>query len=256
MQKGGGLQFRNHVPLINAPDPRRFDLRASLRDPFEQIQFRVHQQTASIPVWVVADLSASMRFQGAQSKMQTLAALVSALSYSAYKIGDRFGFFGCSDDAAEGLLLPATVNRAAGMSFAESLARYEPRGHSCAGLVQAMERVGVRRSLVFVVSDFHFSAAVLEDVLANLAMHDVVPVVLWDEREYQRLPRFGLARVYDRESGRNRLLLMRQSLRQKFAANFAAREQALGEICRKHGCAPLFLRDGFNADEVTRYFYN
>ena len=40
-QKGGGLQFRHHVPLLDAPDPRRFDVRASLRDPFEQVQVRV-----------------------------------------------------------------------------------------------------------------------------------------------------------------------------------------------------------------------
>ena len=37
-QPGGGLQFRNHVNLIDAPDPRRFDIRASIRDPFRAIE--------------------------------------------------------------------------------------------------------------------------------------------------------------------------------------------------------------------------
>lgn len=63
-QKGSGLQFCIHVPLIDAPDPRRFDIRASLRDPFQQVRVRVYLQTSSIPVYVIADLSASMNFKG------------------------------------------------------------------------------------------------------------------------------------------------------------------------------------------------
>ena len=117
-QKGGGLQFRNHVPLIDAPDPRRFDIRASLRDPFEQIRVRVYQQTSSISVYVIADLSASMSFKGQRSKMEVLADFVSSMSYSAYRTGDTFGFVGCGDKASKAWVLPPTLNRAAGLGLA------------------------------------------------------------------------------------------------------------------------------------------
>ena len=30
----GGFEFRGHAPLMDAPDPRRLDLHASLRDAF------------------------------------------------------------------------------------------------------------------------------------------------------------------------------------------------------------------------------
>ena len=32
-----GFEFRSHALLVDAPDPRRLDLHASLRDPFGQI---------------------------------------------------------------------------------------------------------------------------------------------------------------------------------------------------------------------------
>ena len=107
-QKGGGLHFRHHVPLLNAPDPRRFDIRASLRDPFEQVYVRVYHQTSAIPVFMVADMSASMAYQGDHHKQNVLADLVASISYSAYRTGDRFGFVGYGSADSEPLVLPSS----------------------------------------------------------------------------------------------------------------------------------------------------
>jgi len=177
-QKGGGLQFRNHVPLIDAPDPRRFDVRASLRDPFEQIRVRVYQQTSAIPVYIIADLSASMSYEGAFSKPDVLAEFVACLSYAAYRTGDAFGFIGCADKFSELLLLPSTLNRAAGAELAEQLRARPARGKDSEGLLAAAERVGSRRALIFLISDFHFPLDLAERVLASLAYHDVAGHVM------------------------------------------------------------------------------
>lgn len=254
-QRGGGMQFRNHVPLIDAPDPRRFDVRASLRDPFEQIQVRVYQQTSAIPVYVIADLSASMRFTGAHAKRDVLADFVACISYSAYKTGDTFGFIGCADRAAAPLVLPPTVNRAAGADLAVTLRAHTLSGRSADGLLDAADFLGARRALVFLVSDFHFPADLLRRVLRSLAYHDVVPVVVWDPREYDELPGFGLARVVDPETTRSRLLFMRPRLKQRIREVFAARQNALSDTFTQHGRVPLFIGDGFDPAEVTRYFF-
>ncbi len=254
-QKGGGLQFSNHAPLIDAPDPRRFDIRASLRDPFEQIQVRIFRQTSAIPLYVIADLSASMNFVGAHAKMKVLSELVACLSYSAYRTGDRFGFVGCAESAQEAYLLPASMNRAAGIDMAERLRSTQPIGQNSHGLLSAAELIGKRRALIFLVSDFHFPLSLLDEVLASLAYHDVVPTVLWDRHEFEGLPRFGLARVVDRETGRSRLLLMRPGFKKRIEQAFVARRAALLEVFTRHGRAPLILENGFDADEVTHYFF-
>ena len=57
---GGGFEFRGHAALLDAPDVRRLDLHASLRDPFGNWVVRVCSQRKAIPVAMVADLSASL----------------------------------------------------------------------------------------------------------------------------------------------------------------------------------------------------
>lgn len=254
-QKGGGIRFRNHVPLIDAPDPRRFDIRASLRDPFEQIRVRVYQQTSSIPVYVIADLSASMSFEGENSKIQVMAEFVACLSYSAWRTGDTFGFIGCADKHTAPLLLPATFNRASGMAFAEKLNQWRPQGKNSEGLLSAVEHLGPRRALVFLLSDFHLPPPFLQQLLATLACHDVVPVMLWDRQEYEALPGFGIVRVIDPETNRHRMFFMRPALKKRIQQQFSERQKKLVELFAQFGRLPIMLQDGFDADEVTHYFF-
>lgn len=254
-QKGGGLQFRNHVPLIDAPDPRRFDIRASLRDPFEQIRVRVYQQTSSISVYVIADLSASMSFKGQRSKMDVLADFVSSMSYSAYRTGDTFGFVGCGDEASRAWILPPTLNRAVGLGLAEELRQFKPTGRDSEGLLSAAENIGSRRALVFLLSDFHFPLIFSEKLMATLAYHDVIPVMLWDKQEHRELPNYGLAYLYDAETNQSRMLLMRPSLKKRIQTEFSDRQEKLFDLFGQYGRVPLLLDNGFNSDEVTHYFF-
>ena len=254
-QQGGGLHFHHHVALVDAPDPRRFDLRASLRDPFGRILVRTYLQTSAIPLYVVADLSASMSFDGRHAKTEVLADLVACLAYSAYRTGDSFGFIGCGEQPLDALYQPATLNRAAGQELAGRLRAWRPAGKSADGLLRAAERLGTRRALIFLVSDFHAPLEFIARVLSALSYHDVIPVVLWDRHEHERLPRYGLARVVDPESGASRLLLMRPNLRRRIADCFGKRRAQLEELFARHGRMPMVLEDGFEVDAITRYFY-
>ena len=253
-QPGGGLQFRNHVNLIDAPDPRRFDIRASIRDPFEQLKVRVYQQTSSIPVFVIADLSASMDFRGACHKKAVIADFVECLSYSAFRTGDLFGFYGCSDESVAPIYLPPTFNRAAGLNIANDIRSLNFTGRNVNGLSNASDFLGSKRSLVFLLSDFHYPLRQIESIMNSFAYHDVVPVVIWDRYEYEKLPNFGLMRVADPETGANRLLFMRASLRRKIQESFETRREKLLQLFAREGRTPLILLDGFRADEVSRYF--
>lgn len=254
-QKGGGLQFRNHVPLIDAPDPRRFDIRASLRDPFEQVRVRVYQQTSSISVYVIADLSASMSFKGQSSKMDNMADFVASMSYSAYRTGDTFGFVGCGEKALQPWVLPPTLNRAAGLALATELRQFNPEDKNSEGLLNAAENLGSRRALVFLLSDFHFPLSFSEKLMASLAYHDVVPVMLWDKQEHQELPNYGLAYLNDAETKQSRMLLMRPSLKKRIQEQFLERREKLFNLFGEYGRMPLLFENGFNSDEVTHYFF-
>ncbi|MGM9491356.1 DUF58 domain-containing protein [Ideonella sp. YS5] len=251
-----GFEFRGHASLLDVPDPRRLDLHASLRDPLENWLVRVQSERRSIPVTMVADLSASMGFEGARPKLQVLADFAESLSWSAWRNADSFGFIGCDTQVIEGFLQPQTRARGAVAHIADSLRSLRPQGRSAGGLLQAHRHLSRQRSLVFLLSDFHLPPALVEQVLDSLASHDVVPVVLWDRQEFALQARSGLARVVDPESGHRRLVWWRPALRQRWLVQQQARRDALLKQFQARRLAPLFLEDGFDADAVTRYFFS
>ena len=80
---GAGQEFVSHMSLYARPDPRRLDLRASLRDLSNDWLVRVHRQRASVPVHAIVDVSASMAFGARKTKLQVAADFVEALGQSA-----------------------------------------------------------------------------------------------------------------------------------------------------------------------------
>lgn len=250
----GGHEFRSHAPLHDAPDARRLDLHATLRDPFGNWIVRRFSQRKSIPVVLVADLSASMGFVGAQRKLDVLADFAQSLALSAWRTGDSFGFIGCDEESRADLELPQTRRRGAGASLAESLRALEPQGRSARGLLDAHRHLPRRRSLVFLASDFHLPLAELGAILASMAAHDVVPVVLWQPAEFALSATRGLAQVREPEGGQLQWLWWRPALRERWADASQARRAALIESFRSQRRAPLFIEGAFDADAVTRHF--
>lgn len=252
----GGFEFRGHARLIDAPDPRRLDLLATLRDPFGDWRVRINSQRKAISVVVLADLSASMAFQGRHARPAVLADLVTSLGFSAWRNGDRFGFIGCDSQPLPAWTLLPTRQRAAGAALAEKLRTWQPgpQAGSASGLLQAAAMLGRQRALVLLVSDFHFDEALLRELLARLATHDCVPVQLCDPSEQAMPQRSGLLRVFDPESGQRRLLWWRPALRERWAQAWAQRQQLLAQAFSMHGLRPLRLDGAFDADAFTRHF--
>lgn len=254
-----GFEFRAHARLHEAPDPRRLDLMATLRDPFGlscgNWLVRVHSQRMAMPVIVLLDLSASMGFEGARRRLDVAADFIDSLAWSAWRTGDPFGFAGCAEAVVESLWLPPTRARGAATPLLQQLRALTPRAHSATGLLQATERLPRQRSLVFVLSDFHFGTALRDDLLARLAPHEPVPVVLWDTLEFTLGTRRGLAQVQDPETGARQLVWWRPALRERWLARERAGRAELLQGLRATGARPLVIEGAFDADAVTRHFH-
>ncbi len=257
-----GFEYRGQANLLDAPDPRRLDLHASLRDPFGDWKVRVYSQRKAVPVVMVADLSASMGFVGARRKLDVVADFAESLGTSAWRNGDSFGFVGCDAAVRSDLLLPPTRARGAGMRLAQTLRSLRlggPPGGSATsarGLALAHRHLGRQRALVFLVSDFHLPLAEIEAALASMAHHDLVPVVVWDAAEFRLTARSGLAHVVDLETGQRRLVWWRAALREQWREALQRRRESLLQLFRAHRLRPLFIETGFDADAVTRHFHS
>lgn len=249
---GGEHEFHGHAPLIARPEAHNIDIHASLLDPFGQFMVRTFRQRGLISVNIIADLSASMGFHG---KMKTLARFTELTAYSAYRSGDHFGFFGCGQDLLPDFHLPPRWYKGSAAELVDRLAQFDPGDSHCRSLLSIAEHCPRHRSLIFLVSDFYFPLHETAEVFDSLLKHDVIPVVLWHPQEYRNLPEWGLVRLEDPETGKDRQLLMRPTLKRKIIAAFETRQERLKHLFTRYGRQPFFLDNAFQADQLTRYFY-
>ena len=251
LQHGLGMEFHGNAPLVDYPDARRIDIRQTLRDPGEQVYVRLFHQSNAMPVYAVCDLSGSMQFGG---KMTLAAEIAASVACSAHQAGDRFGFVGFDDAVREEWLATPGHHLQEAYDLTARLRDYRPAAAGADGLLEVGLYLAQKRSLVFLISDFHMPLELLEQALNLLSRHHVVPVVLWSAAEYRNLPDFGLNAIVDPETGRRRLLFFRKALRARFEQAFAARRAALQELFMRYETPACFVEDRFDAAAVSEYF--
>ncbi|MEN9749947.1 MAG: mxaS, partial [Pseudomonadota bacterium] len=79
-QRGMGIEFAGHTTLLSYPDPRRIDIRQSIRDPLGEIHVKIFNQRSATPVMIVCDLSASMNFGGKNKKINLAAEVAQSIA--------------------------------------------------------------------------------------------------------------------------------------------------------------------------------
>jgi hypothetical protein len=252
---GLGQEFVSHRRLYDWPDPRRLDLRASLRDVRSDWLVRVNRQRVSVPVYVIADVSASMGFGSQGRKLHVTAAFLEALGRSAFRVGDAVGMFAFDRRAREDLFVPALLSRGMGSLMASMLTDSDTTAAGSEGLEEVALSVAGRQSLIFLVSDFHWPLSRLAQVLEMLASSHVVPMVIWDPAELQPPAQDALMPLRDMESGAQRTLWIRPRLRARWVEAVEKRRTELIDVCQPHGSHPFFVSGKFDSDALSRYFF-
>ena len=118
---GAGQEFVAHRNLYDYPDPRRLDLRASLRTLQGDWLVRVNRQRTGTTVRALVDVSASMNFGASHPKLHVVADFVEALGVSAFRVGDAVGMMAFDTVERTELFMPARVSRGMGTIMAEAL---------------------------------------------------------------------------------------------------------------------------------------
>jgi uncharacterized protein (DUF58 family) len=250
---GGQGVFLDQVTYLRQPDPRRIDLRLTLRDPFENIYVRRFEQRLAIALYAVVDLSRSMRFEGMARKMALVGDLCVSLARSAHELGDAFGLIGCDSIVRKDFLLPATRNRGLEPEIARRFEQFTPERRSAKGLAEAASYLAGKRKLVFLISDFRMPLGDVETILESLSRHDIVPIMVSDSAEETELPSFGLIEAQDLESGASQIVFMRPALRRRWHAEAEARRRALNNLFLQYGRPAFELKDSFDADALSRH---
>jgi uncharacterized protein (DUF58 family) len=253
-QRGLGFEFKGNLPLIDYPDARRLDLRQSLRDPYEQVQVKIFNQDNTTPIFALCDLSSSMQFKGKNRKLDLAKEIAASIAYSAFEKSDEFSFIGYNQHVVEELTLSLSHHVHQAFEVINQLSDYKKMGVGAEGIKDVPQYLSQHKSLVFWISDFHMPMSLIKQTMNAMSAHHVIPVVLWDDQEYKKLPRFGFSNMIDPETGHNTTIFFRQSVRDQFEASFIMRKQALETLFTSFDSQAIYISDQYDPEIMSHYF--
>jgi uncharacterized protein (DUF58 family) len=237
--RGAGMDFTGLREYTPEDDVRHIDWNVTAR--LDEPYVRQYTEDRDLTAWLVLDRSASMRFGTAEhGKDSVLAELAVALGRLFSRGGNRVGAI-LYDNGYQRVIPPRT-GRTHLLYLTQEVSRpTEPatdgRTTDLAAMLHLAAATARRRGLVFVISDFIGSdvgTVDWEPALTRLAQrHEVVTIRVVDPLELD-LPDLGLVFVEDAETGEQLLADTGDPLfRQRFQAQVAAREHAVGSSMRR-----------------------
>jgi uncharacterized protein (DUF58 family) len=237
--RGRGIDFDSVREYVAGDEVRTIDWNVTARAgrPFVK-QFHEERE---LVVWILVDVSASGDFgSGSTTKRELAAELACVLALSAVRNNDKVGLLMFSD-RIEAQIAPAK-GRAHVLRVVREILTCEPtgRGTDIGAALDAVRQRALRRSVVFLISDFELpndggaALSALERAARPVgARHDVVAFEVRDPRE-RTLPNLGLVTVEDAESGDVVMLdTGRRAVRERFAVLAAKRDAEMRRALRR-----------------------
>lgn len=255
--RGSGMNFVSHARLMDQPDPRRLDLRASIANIRKEWLVRVNQQRAAVAVTAIVDVSATMHFGTECSKISVAADFLEALGYSAGGLGDSVSLYAFDEQMRNDLTLPQRYGRGTGLNMAAKIRSCKPTGPGAANidaLAQCVDSVAGKTALIFIVSDFHFPINLLETFLDPLAGALVVPIVIWDRAEVEPPEGYGLLSVRQMGNNSSRHIWLTPEKRSQWQDNIEQRQTQIAQAFASRDERPFYITRGFNPEKLSRYF--
>lgn len=252
--RGRGMEFEEVSPYQLGDDVRLIDWNVSARygEPF----IKKYREERELTVMLVVDASRSGLFGSVrQFKLDVATELCAVLAFSAIRSNDKVGLILFTDAVEQ--YVPAKKGTRHVLRIIRELLYHQPRGRGTdiAAALRFLNRVTVRKSVCFLVSDF--LATDFEPALrVARRRHDLIPIVVTDPREME-LPPAGFIEMEDPESGEMILVdTSSRSLRERYAENTRGEDAARQAMFRKMDTATIDIRtDRSYVEPLVRFFH-
>ena len=252
--RGRGMEFEEVCPYQVGDDVRLIDWNVSAR--FGEPFIKKFREERELTVMLVVDASASGLFGSVdQFKIDVAAELCAVLAFSAIRSNDKVGLILFTDIVEK--YVPAKKGAKHVLRIIRELLYHQPvrRGTDIAEALNFLNRVTIRKSVCFLVSDF--IAKEYEPALRIARRrHDLIPIIIRDPREWE-LPSIGLVELQDPETG-DFLLVDTASarVRRQYAASVQERVRERESMFRRMDAQTLEIRtDQPYVDPLVRFFH-
>ena len=246
--KGPGYEFESHRKYEAGEDFRRIDWNVSAR--MQEIYLKRHFEEREVSVFLVVDVSRSMRFSTAKhSKNLRVLQVGATLGFSALSDSCKFGVLAFSETIEA--YVPPRKGRAHVWRTIEQLYNLKPThwGTDWELALRFLRSQLRSMSIVFLLSDFITDPnmnglAELPDLKVLAQKHDVVPIVFMDQLESNLPSGRGLLRFRSAEGRGEMLFSLSSSQRNTFNVLVEKRKAELRNLFYSLGMDCLFLNVG------------
>ncbi len=199
--KGRGIAFSEVREYQYGDDIRSIDWNVTAR--FNHPYIKIFEEERELTVMLLVDVSGSQDFgTHTMLKKNLITEVAAVLSFSAIQNNDKVGIIFFSDKVEK--FIPPKKNRKHILHIIRELIELKPdsKNTNFTEPLRYLTNAIKKRSIAFVISDFmgpEFSDSLR--IASN--KHDVVALKIYDKTE-KELPRIGLVRLKDAETGEER----------------------------------------------------
>lgn len=202
--KGRGMSFSEVREYQYGDDVRDIDWNVTAR--FNKPYVKVFEEERELTVMLLVDLSESLDFGTVkQTKRDMLTEIAATIAFAAIQNNDKIGVIFFTDKVEK--FIPPKKGSKHILYIIRELLNFEPESNATdiAAPLQFLTNAMKRRCTAFVISDFIDEKDFRDAMTIANRKHDVAAIQVYDRRLAQ-LPRIGLMRVYDAESGQEAVI--------------------------------------------------
>lgn len=252
--RGPGIEFDEVREYADTDDVRSIDWNVSSRmgSPYT----KTYKEEREIALFLILDVSASMRLGSTDmSKMDTANMVAALLCFSAIYNSDRVGALFFSDIVEK--VVPLSRRQTHASRLIRDIALFEPkgRGSDMSLALRIVYESLTRRGICVIVSDFRTNTGSKELLLLS-RKHDVIAIKIGDPLDMS-FPPTGLISLTDPESGSQILSYSRSKAYQREYREFWEHEHTLWQRkCRKIGVDTLTVGTDEDPAQKLLTFFN
>ena len=245
---GAGIEFADHRQYSPGDDFRHLDWNLYART--GRLLLRLYEEEEDLSVYILLDVSRSMRFGAPQSKLRYAKRLAAALAYIALANLDRVCVVTFSDEVSERLAPTRGKNRI--FKVFEFLRPLEADGQTAtADALKTFVAQNRRRGVAILISDLYDPDG-FEAGINTLRYHKFEPYVIqvFDPVEVNP-PLHGDVRLVDDETGEARDVTITPRVLERYAAAHAAYRARIDDFCTSKQVPHHAVRTDVPFDEAV-----
>lgn len=196
--KGRGVEFAEVREYIPGDDIRSVDWNVTARMGHPYV--KLFEEERELTLMLLCDFSSSGYFGSVQQlKIEVAIEVAALLAFSALKNHDKVGLLLFTDSIEK--YVPPKRGKTHILRILRELISFQPEraGTNIAEALGYFSRIGSRRSIAFLISDF-WDQGFEDDLRVVGKKHDLIALTLRDPRE-EDIPPVGLLKLQDAETG-------------------------------------------------------